>query len=636
MKLLSSLFFGGASVLVLSTTTVAQSVMSVDYDLGMDDGEITPDGKYGVVRMNGWEGAIRVYGMDTGALLDTHLCNPINSANVSGPNQDGVALTNERCIVIGNCTLIGDLGALGTPNFIIGHHDIGNWARDVALTPDGQLAAVRGGFDAPSNTGGLFVFDMQTGGLVATAPGMPSDPFATQYSWDLDSVAATDTHAVFLSLATSTPPTTRVTVMGLRQSPGGVTNVVYETSAAAGPDQDLVGAPSDLVLIGDGSRVAVRSEFEVAVFELNGAQSTALWRKAPQASPGPLGNATMDTIAANGHRIATITRWSNGGIGAQLDLFDFAGNQVSSRFVGDPHDLAFTPSGERLVVRTSSGAELFDANTDPSLGTLASLASKSASAVFTGWSAGLDSVELTDTHAVMLFRQNSYTEVHVENIEQDTFASEGVFDTNEEATDLRLTPDGTRAIVSADTSLLVIDLRSQAVALNHDLVGAGPFPWSDGVATDNDHALVWGVNGVQGGWVATVDLFSQPDSFCQPLPNSTGAIAGQHATGSASIAANDMTLWATDLPAGQRVGFLYGSGKVHAPFGDRRNCLTGTVYRFPLMRAHTGIVSQGVDFTGPAQIGGAATAGSTWHFQAMYQDGRKLYTTPGLTIDFVP
>ena len=82
--------------------------------------------------------------------------------------------------------------------------------------------------------------------------------------------------------------------------------------------------------------------------------------------------------------------------------------------------------------------------------------------------------------------------------------------------------------------------------------------------------------------------------------------------------------------------FVYASGKLQAPFGDRLTCMAGTVYKFPATSSGTGAVQQVVDVTGPVNLGGAITAGSTWHFQAVYQDGPRRNITPGLAIDFVP
>ena len=621
-----------AALFALTSFASAQFVLNVDTDLGMDDGALTPDGRYGVIRMNAWAGSMRAYDMQTGALVEEHQCAFFSS----GENQDSVAVTNERAITIGDCAYIADLGAVGTPQFILAHHELGNDARDVEITPDGSIAAVCGGTPNAMSPGGLFLFDLATGALLANTPGAPSDAFSGAYSTALDTVAVTDTHAVFLSFVDAGAPQTRVTIFSLKNDTGAPATA-FETTATPGLGGDLDGAPSDLMITPDGKYVAVRSEFEVALYALAGRPTGAEWRAAPLQNPGALQNATMDTIVATDTRIATITRWSNGGVGAQLDLFDLAGNQVMDRLVGDPHDLAVTPSGQRLVVRTSSGAALYDLATDPAAGSLQELAQTTASATHTGFGAGLDSVEVTETRAAMIFRQNSQTDVRVFDISADTFQVLAQYLMPEPATDLSITPDETRLVLSADSYLEVFDLRTNTLALTRNISSAGPIPWSDGVVTNNTHALVWGVNGSQTGWVATVDLFSAPTSYCRSQNNSTGAAAVTHASGSASVAANDLKLWGTGLPASELAVLVYGNGRGATPFGEGTSCVSGTVHRFPLnTSAASGQLGEVVDVNGALSAGGAITAGSTWNFQFLYRDGSLRNTTDAVTVTFLP
>ena len=44
---------------------------------------------------------------------------------------------------------------------------------------------------------------------------------------------------------------------------------------------------------------------------------------------------------------ATISRDTNGGFAAQVDLFDIQGNQRFDDIPGDPHDLQITPDERR-------------------------------------------------------------------------------------------------------------------------------------------------------------------------------------------------------------------------------------------------------------------------------------------------
>lgn len=626
-----------AALLACPAFAPAQFVVNTDTGFGMDDGAITPDGRYGVVKMNAHEGSMRVYDMQTGVRLEEHLCQFFGFS--TGEHMDSAAVTNERAITIGDCAYIGDLTAVGTPQFIIAHHEVGTPAVDLAITPDGTIAAVRGGNPNSSSPGGLFLFDLATGAQLANTPGLPSSAFNGAYSTALDTVAVTNTHAVFLSLVSASPstPETRITIFSLRHDGGPAPVIAFETSAAAGLGRDLDGAPSDLMITPDGQYVAVRSEFEVALYDLAGHAAGPVWRAVPAQNPGSLGNASMDTLVATNSRIATITRWSQGGVGAQLDLFDLAGNQLMQRFVGDPHDLAVTPAGNRLLVRTSSGAELFDLDVDPSVGPLVSLASTSAQSTHTGFGAGLDSLEVTDTTAAMLFRKNSTTSVRVYDISADTFDLTFKYTLPDSATDLDLTPDGTRLVVSADHSVEVLDLRLGAPVLSQSFSGAGPVPWSDGVVVNNDQALAWGVHGFDLGWVATLDLFSAPVTYCEAQNNSTGSAAHIHGTGSASITSNDLNLWATGLPAAAPAMLVYGDGQSATPFGHGTSCVAGTVFRFPLGAGQAnGTLGEVVNVTGAPATGGAITAGSTWNFQFLYRDGRTRRTTDAVTVTFLP
>ena len=111
-----------ALALTLTAAPQAQTVLGIDRDLGIDDGEITPDGRYGVVRMNGYDGELRVYDMATGNLVQQHNC---GTMLLQMENQDGVAVTNERAVIIGNCAVFGDLTAVGTSAFHMASHVVG-------------------------------------------------------------------------------------------------------------------------------------------------------------------------------------------------------------------------------------------------------------------------------------------------------------------------------------------------------------------------------------------------------------------------------------------------------------------------------------------------------------------------------
>jgi len=110
--------------------------------------------------------------------------------------------------------------------------------------------------------------------------------------------------------------------------------------------------------------------------------------------------------------------------------------------------------------------------------------------------------------------------------------------------------------------------------------------------------------------------------------SSTGNGAVLAASGSASVATDDLLLEARWLPA-NRVGlFFMGGGSNSVPFGDGQLCVSGGglgVFRFKPPQSSG---SQGVLTLGPGVAGlsnsmpaaGHITAGQTWHFQTWFRD----------------
>ena len=94
---------------------------------------------------------------------------------------------------------------------------------------------------------------------------------------------------------------------------------------------------------------AVRSELSVGLYRLDGAATSQVWHKRLYGAPGAVGGSALDSIEASADRIATISRLSNAGQGAQLDVFDLAGNQWYAPMLGEPHDLQITPDGTRVL-----------------------------------------------------------------------------------------------------------------------------------------------------------------------------------------------------------------------------------------------------------------------------------------------
>ena len=116
-----------------------------------------------------------------------------------------------------------------------------------------------------------------------------------------------------------------------------------------------------------------------------------------------------------------------------------------------------------------------------------------------------------------------------------------------------------------------------------------------------------------------------PVRGCAASPG-TGALSV--ACGSASVAADDLVLSVTSLPASVTAVVYMGSAEARLPFGDGLRCVgrgsTG-LFRFPAqtssaaggMRLGPGIVAHSRASFGSA---GRIAAGQTWHFQTAYFD----------------
>ncbi len=128
--------------------------------------------------------------------------------------------------------------------------------------------------------------------------------------------------------------------------------------------------------------------------------------------------------------------------------------------------------------------------------------------------------------------------------------------------------------------------------------------------------------------------------YCNSEPNSTGWPALIYASGTGSIAANDLTLFAGFVPDESTALFFYGQNQAHAPFGNGWRCVGGNLYLLrPVVRAVAGWLILAVDYQN-LPVGGQITAGSTWHFQAWFRDapagGSYFDSSDALSIAFVP
>lgn len=135
-------------------------------------------------------------------------------------------------------------------------------------------------------------------------------------------------------------------------------------------------------------------------------------------------------------------------------------------------------------------------------------------------------------------------------------------------------------------------------------------------------------------------------TFCDPgNPNSASANgAVMDASGSGSVAANDLVLHCDDLPAGQVGVFFYGgvqlNGGMGLPFGEGRRCAGGTVFRIfpPDFISGAGSVSRVVNNTLPS--GAGIIAATDKHFQFWFRDplggGSGFNLSDAITIQITP
>jgi hypothetical protein len=102
--------------------------------------------------------------------------------------------------------------------------------------------------------------------------------------------------------------------------------------------------------------------------------------------------------------------------------------------------------------------------------------------------------------------------------------------------------------------------------------------------------------------------------------NSVGAGAFLDANGSASVAANDMTLVASGLPATTSTLFFQGTTQVNGgagtTFGDGLRCVGGTIVRLGIRTASAGVATIGPGLAAPGGWG----AGQNVDFQCWYRN----------------
>lgn len=122
--------------------------------------------------------------------------------------------------------------------------------------------------------------------------------------------------------------------------------------------------------------------------------------------------------------------------------------------------------------------------------------------------------------------------------------------------------------------------------------------------------------------VSAIEMLGLPEDafevFCPSNPNSTGAPADIRFTGSSSLGANELTLFASPVPSGFGV-FFYGRIETDVPMADGRRCVAAPFVRLPAKGITTDTLVLKVNLGNPPN-GGEIMAGSTWLFQGWFRD----------------
>ncbi len=158
----------------------------------------------------------------------------------------------------------------------------------------------------------------------------------------------------------------------------------------------------------------------------------------------------------------------------------------------------------------------------------------------------------------------------------------------------------------------------------------------------------WNLMGGGGSaGIALTSLVVHPESggsigsnYCTSVAGSSGVPAHISATGSASVAANELQLHAVGLPMTQNGIFLYGPNAIQTPFAGGFLCVGGGIQRLlpPLNSGASGSIQRVLDLTAPPASAGpfAILPGSTWRFQAWFRDPATISNlTDGLAIAFI-
>ncbi len=138
---------------------------------------------------------------------------------------------------------------------------------------------------------------------------------------------------------------------------------------------------------------------------------------------------------------------------------------------------------------------------------------------------------------------------------------------------------------------------------------------------------------------AGVDAFEVVRSACSAFENYcvSGASGSQiSATGSSSIAANNLGLHASNVGVGRNGLFFYSTAKQSTPFGLGTRCVASPSSRLPLTNSGAGTTLDTAVNYGALPASGQIQAGDLWNFQCWFRAGSASDLSDGLQIIFTP
>ncbi|MEM1450547.1 MAG: hypothetical protein AAF957_28675 [Planctomycetota bacterium] len=581
--------------------------------LGVDDVEITPNGRYAVGRTTAADTVTFVIDLETGVEVLTLMEGFFPPCfSCTGPSNDAVALNDERAVTLGFRVRVIDLTT--TPPTQIAEHEMGERARDVALSPDGRFAIVRGDLGSP---GGTYVLDLTTGAILLNHFSEPPPVFLLGH----DLAEATDGHGVSLAYDQVTDRTD-VLVVEFDPPGGGGPRIVLDATGPA----SLEGRPMDVAVSPDGLHAAVRAEDEIGLIRLDGTNTGFVqnYTNFP-AQTVPFLDSAFDSIVMTDDLWASISVALPSVSGGYLDIQNLNGDRWFALINGTPRDLVLTPDGETLLVHTGRRIYEFDmANLPAGGGALPTFNSRVFPATTSGLLAGLDSVVCTNEIAAVIAPFAGETELRLYDLSQGPIPNRIYSDRIPGSTlDVDISRDGNYVVASTLTNYIVVDTRTLTTRLEGSAQVSGFYPWCDGVAVHPDHAAAFAVSeqNLPDGWVDLIDLVSRETLSCRSFPNSTGEIGELFALGSTRVPANDLELFASSLPSGSVGLFVLGDMSQMVPLGGGLLCVGGNLIRFGVQATTAdGTATEAVDYLSIPPIGGGIVPGSTWYAQFVHRD----------------